>query len=207
MQKATKIRIYALYKPGTCIPFYVGKSLNPSGRYCRWSKEVNCYVKHLETKYGKVIRPKVLCTVNVENSITYERQWVTFYKRQGYKLLNKNNGGGGPVAHSEATIRKIRSKRKLQIIHHSEATKIKIGLAHKGIPKKGYFSLSDVDKRRRNLKISRKLKGVPKSKEHGRKIGDALRGRRLPPERIKLMCKMWKDPVYRSKMLKARGIR
>lgn len=82
-----------------------------------------------------------------------ETYWINQFRAWGFDVLNKNEGGGGPITHSEKTKEKISNKLK-------------------GISK-NYLSLN----KERGKKISKSLmgksksnKGKPLSEEHKQKI-------------------------------------
>jgi hypothetical protein len=82
-----------------------------------------------------------------------ETYWINQFKAWGFDVLNKNEGGGGPITHSEETKGKISNKLK-------------------GISR-NYLSLN----KERGEKISKSLmgksksnKGKPLSEEHKQKI-------------------------------------
>lgn len=79
--------IYALYKNN--IPFYVGKTKDSKHR-------LNMHRYYL----GKDIEMKELDIIPSTNKIDwkpYEQAWIELYRSWGYKLTNKNIGGGGPL--------------------------------------------------------------------------------------------------------------
>lgn len=103
------MKIYILEKNN--IPFYVGKSSNPPHRYYKHSKT-----------YGKSISLEIIDEVEDNEWKFWEQYWICQFKTWGFKLENKNKGGGGPEKG-----RKLRTK--------DEEWKQKIGLSNKNRPK------------------------------------------------------------------------
>lgn len=62
-----------------------------------------------------------------------ETKWIQYYRNLGFDVLNKNNGGGGPINCSEETKQKIRNKH-IGLIHTKE-TKQKMSISKLGIPR------------------------------------------------------------------------
>lgn len=77
------IKIYCLEKNN--IPFYVGKSSNPLHRIGNHKK-----------KFGIDITLEVIDEVEENEWKFWEKHWIEQFKAWGFKLENKNNGGGGP---------------------------------------------------------------------------------------------------------------
>jgi len=78
--------IYHLESNG--IPFYVGKSKNPSSRFYNHQR-----------RFGKDIKMVIL--EECDNWKEAECRWITEYKSRGYNLQNKNKGGGGPETYQK----------------------------------------------------------------------------------------------------------
>ena len=49
----------------------------------------------------------LLDEVEENNWEFWERYWIQQFKQWGFNLSNKNNGGGGPLTHSENVVKKI----------------------------------------------------------------------------------------------------
>ncbi len=82
--------IYFLHK-GDKIPFYVGKSIN-----------VNLHRSYQHKKtYGKDTIIEIIDIVESKDWKFWESYWIEQFKCWGFKLKNKNNGGGGPNKYSE----------------------------------------------------------------------------------------------------------
>ena len=88
--------IYYLHR-GDNIPFYVGKTINPNSR-------------KLEHRYkGKWgCKPKFFIIDEVPTSEWkfWEKYWISQFKQWGFKLENKNNGGGGLVSRTKESLKK-----------------------------------------------------------------------------------------------------
>jgi hypothetical protein len=90
-----------------------------------------------------------------------ETYWIQQFKAWGFEVLNKNNGGGGPITHSEDTKNKIR-------------------LSHAGIkrPKHIGEKISKSNTGNKKIRIKqRKDKGIPKSETHRYKMSIAKLGK------------------------------
>lgn len=90
MEKQKLTYIYFLHK-GDNIPFYIGKSIN---------KNLTRSYQHKKT-YGKNTILEVIDVVETNNWKFWEKYWINQFKVWGFILLNKNNGGGGPIKYSE----------------------------------------------------------------------------------------------------------
>jgi group I intron endonuclease len=104
------MKIYVL-KDKNNVPFYIGKSNDPSHRFYSHSK-----------KYGKDIFLETIDEVENDKWKFWEQYWICQFKAWGFNLLNKNKGGGGPDKG-----RILRPK--------DQEWKNKIGAANKGKPK------------------------------------------------------------------------
>ena len=94
--KNNMIKIYILERNG--IPFYVGKAKDSTRR------------KHSHRKtYGLDIQSYVID--EVEDWKFWESYWIEQFKCWGFKLENKNNGGGGPSNYTEEQKQKMRKPR------------------------------------------------------------------------------------------------
>ena len=89
-------KIYILEKDG--VPFYVGKAKDLIRR------------KHAHKKtFGLDIQSYVID--EVEDWKFWESYWIEQFKSWGFKLENKNNGGGGPSSYTEEQKQKMRKPR------------------------------------------------------------------------------------------------
>ena len=90
------VKIYVLEKNG--VPFYIGKAKDSVRR------------KHAHKKtFGLDIQSYIID--EVENWKFWESYWIEQFKQWGFKLENKNNGGGGPSSYSEEQKLKMRKPR------------------------------------------------------------------------------------------------
>ena len=90
------VKIYVLDKNG--VPFYIGKAKDSVRR------------KHAHKKtFGLDIQSYIID--EVENWKFWESYWIEQFKQWGFKLENKNNGGGGPSSYSEEQKLKMRKPR------------------------------------------------------------------------------------------------
>ena len=90
------IKIYILERNG--IPFYVGKAKDSTRR------------KHSHRKtYGLDIQSYVID--EVEDWKFWESYWIEQFRCWGFKLENKNNGGGGPSNYTEEQKQKMKGPR------------------------------------------------------------------------------------------------
>lgn len=111
--------IYVLEKEG--IPFYVGKTLNPKTRFNSHKRKFQCDIF-------------IIDEVEDNEWKFWEKYYISLFKSWGFKLINKNNGGGGSthVTFSEERNKKISNSTRGKIT--SEETKQKISekaLGHK----------------------------------------------------------------------------
>ena len=127
------VKIYVLEKNG--IPFYVGKAKDSTRR------------KHAHRRtFGLDIQSHIID--EVEDWKFWESYWIEQFKCWGFKLENKNNGGGGPSSYTEEQKQKMRGPRPgtgnkisktLKERNHSqyytEEVKTKISQGTKGKPK------------------------------------------------------------------------
>jgi len=89
-------KIYVLEKNG--IPFYVGKAKDLTRR------------KHSHRRtYGLDIQSYVID--EVEDWKFWESYWIEQFRCWGFKLENKNNGGGGPSNYTEEQKQKMKGPR------------------------------------------------------------------------------------------------
>lgn len=143
--------IYFLSKNN--IPFYIGKTKNPTRRKHRH------HITH-----GDDIKLEVVdtCGDDKETWKFWEKYWIHQFKSWGFKLTNKNNGGGGPTLYSEEHKQAMRKPRK-------EGTGAKISATLIANNHSKYYT-----KEIRQY-ISDKLKGIPKpfTEEHIRNISRA----------------------------------
>jgi hypothetical protein len=93
------ILIYVLKRDN--IPFYIGKCNNINIRYSQHKK-----------KYGSDINIEILEVVEDKEWKVKEKYYILLFKSKGFKLENKNNGGGGSSSLTDISKEKI-SKSKI----------------------------------------------------------------------------------------------
>ena len=89
---------------------YIGKTVNPKSRK----------YGHI-LKYGKDIKYWVIdeiSSIDSKNWKPLESYWIEQFRQWGFKIANKNNGGGGPSKKSPESIRKMVSKLKKNIYQY-----------------------------------------------------------------------------------------
>lgn len=79
------------------IPFYIGKSNGPNIRF----------YKHKE-KFGEQIILEIIDEVPISEWKFWEIWYISLFKSWGFKLENKNNGGGGPLMLTQEHILKLK---------------------------------------------------------------------------------------------------
>jgi hypothetical protein len=165
MKKITYI--YYLHK-GDNIPFYIGKSVTPKGRLSEHKRN-----------FGSV-KLEVIDEVPTLEWLFWEKWYIELFKSWGFKLKNKNKGGGGIDYHSEQT-KQIMSKPKPD--GFGEITSQRL-LGNKQSSETISKRIAKNKGKKRTLQqrknISEGLKGVIFSKERNKKIGDAQRGMLKP---------------------------
>ena len=116
--------IYYLHK-GDNIPFYIGKTNS--------NIKTNRIYNH-RYKFGKNVIKEEIDIVPIHEWKFWEKFYILLYKSWGFKLENKNNGGGGLTKHKETTKRKISEKIKNNKERGSKISKSSKGLtkSHKG---------------------------------------------------------------------------
>ena len=89
------------------IPFYVGKS-----------NDVNSRKHNHKQTYGNNTLLEIIDKVNINEWRFWEEHYISLFKSWGFKLTNKNNGGGG-----------------LTTVNFSKDRNMKISIATKGMSK------------------------------------------------------------------------
>lgn len=104
---------------------YIGKTKNPNSRKA-----------HHYQKYGKNITYSIIDTIDSlkrEDWEPLESYWIEQFKQWGFKVLNKNNGGGGPI------YKTLKSRQKQSISLKGRSKPLNHGYnvskANKGKPK------------------------------------------------------------------------
>lgn len=155
-----KYYIYTLSKNKTI--FYIGKTLNLDKR-----------LSNHKIKYGNDILLEVLDeTTNWKSSEIF---WIEQFRQWGFKVLNKNNGGGGLLTHSEETKQEM-SKIRLGKKHTNHIN----GLNHGKTGQKDTFKTILNKKKPKpdnfGKNHSLKTKGKPKhTKESKNKISEKMK--------------------------------
>jgi hypothetical protein len=164
--------VYEHWRPDTGTCFWVGKGhgyrMNDlkKGR----NKVYRAIIEEIE-KLGIAIEIRIVKDGLVEaDSHALEIERISYWRAQGVCLSNISSGGYSACGHrhSDETKEKIRQKRRLQKIQHSEETKRKIGAANAGVLKG-----------RKNPEHSKFMTGRTLSKEHREKLSAARSGKPL----------------------------
>ena len=134
-------QIYYLHR-GDNMPFYIGKTIN-------FHKNVR--LNNHKITFGEGILLEEIDLVKTIEWEFWEKYYISLFKSWGFKLKNKNNGGGGCITHEV-----------------SKETRKKISITHKGLKKP--FSKSH----KKNHKKSYKDRKVT----WGEKISKGLKGRK-----------------------------
>jgi hypothetical protein len=165
--------IYVLEK--NSIPFYIGKTSSSKSRFNSHKRDYDCEIFIID---------------EVDDWKFWEKHYISLFKSWGFKLENKNNGGGGPTTIKFNEQRNQKLSKSNTGKTHSEETKLKMSLYHIGhkrnLGKK--HSLETKQKISRNskgksisnetkLKTSISMKGKKWTEEHKQKISKALLGK------------------------------
>jgi hypothetical protein len=100
--------IYYLTFDHEDIPFYIGKSKNCYSRF----------FAHKKT-YGKNIKMIKIDKVKNKEWLFWEKHYVSLFKSWGFKLDNKNNGGGGSTKASKEKIQKLKNIKSIPILQYN----------------------------------------------------------------------------------------
>jgi hypothetical protein len=156
------INIYILERNG--IPFYVGKAKNAVRRQH----------KHYLT-FGTDIKMEVIDIVENKQWKFWEQYWICQFKSWGFKLENKNSGGGGPTEWTLKQKQDINPNRIEKIKNHpTRGEHISKTLKQRNHSK--YYT-EDVKQ-----KMSEATKNIPRpfSNEHIQNMGIAKRKQATP---------------------------
>jgi hypothetical protein len=156
------INIYILERNG--IPFYVGKAKNAVRRQH----------KHYLT-FGTDIKMEVIDIVENKQWKFWEQYWICQFKSWGFKLENKNSGGGGPTEWTLKQKQDINPNRIEKIKNHpTRGEHISKTLKQRNHSK--YYT-EDIKQ-----KMSEATKNIPKpfSNEHIQNMGIAKRKQATP---------------------------
>lgn len=152
-------KIYILEKNG--VPFYVGKTKGV------WRKNIHKRI------FGDDINFIEIDLVEDNEYIFWEKYYISLFRSWGFKLENKNNGGGGPIIYTEEQKQKMRKP-------HKKGTGEKISKALIG-KKRGPQS-EETKQKIKLIKTGKSQPNISKANK-GRnilwadKIGDAHRGK------------------------------
>jgi hypothetical protein len=196
---------YAHVRNDTNKIFYIGKG---TGNRAYVTRDRNKFWKRIVTKHGHTVDILAYWPTEAE-AFEHEKLLIECFRKMGYNLTNQTDGGEGisGLRHNEETRAKMSTSKKgkklsaetrakrayLKGRPQSEEHQQKIAegrIRNKGKPRKQY---SDEYK----AKMSAIKKGVKKSPEHCKKIGDIHRGKIVSAEtRTKLSVantgKTWK---------------
>jgi hypothetical protein len=155
--------IYYLHK-GDNIPFYIGKSVTPKGR-----------LNDHKRKFG-YIKLEIIDNVPTSEWLFWEKWYIELFKFWGFKLKNKNNGGGGTSYHTPQT-KQMMSKPKPLGFGNLLSVRLK------GIKQSQEIISNRVTKntgKKRTLEqrevLSKAFKNRVFSEERNKKIGEAHKG-------------------------------
>ena len=114
-------------------PFYVGKGRNK--RMFNLTKR-NSHHKNVIAKYGKpnIIIGKMDCS-SEDEAFNLEVGIIKCFKRMGYELVNKSNGGEGSAGHAVSLESRQRISATLKTMAgrpHTLESRMKISMANKG---------------------------------------------------------------------------
>lgn len=149
------VKIYILERNN--VPFYVGKAKNAVRRVH----------KHY-LKFGEDITINVIDEVEEQEWKFWESYWIEQFKVWGFKLENKNNGGGGPTRWTEEQRSLINPNRINKITNHkTRGSKISKTL------KKRDHSKYYTNEIKQKMSLSQKGISKPFTKEHIENISKA----------------------------------
>jgi len=116
-----KVSIYFIHK-GDNIPLYVGKTKTP------FSKRIYSH----KLRFGEDILMEEIDKIEEINWKFWEKHYISLFRSWGFKLDNKNNGGGGLNFHSEISKDKIRKKWDNKTKNEKNNINYKRGKGNKG---------------------------------------------------------------------------
>jgi hypothetical protein len=153
--------IYALIDPITENVRYVGKSVVPYRRYISHVKEVKNAKRRKDRWINFLLKQNrkplfvILEKFQDKNWQKYERKWIKFCKTQGYDLTNHTDGGDG-LHNPDRETRKRMSESRKNLFENVEY--------------KEWYRKNVLNDPERCRKISNKLNGRKKTKEHIEKL-------------------------------------
>jgi NUMOD3 motif len=136
IQTGSVFYVYEHWRPDKDVCFYVGKGHGKRAQRLRRGKN-----KHHSNIVAKLARLGMCVEIRmVQSSLTEgeaiaaEIDRIAFWRAIGVPLANLTDGGEGVTGHqhSDATRAVIKAKRKAQKIVHSEETRQKLRISHKG---------------------------------------------------------------------------
>ena len=133
----------------------------------------------------------IILEYNPENLDEAERHWIREMRKQGARLLNIADGGGGCGVHSLETRAKISTTKLMRPL--SIESRARIGAARRGKP--GFF-LGRTHTDETKVKMSAKRKERIISKMTRIKISNSLRGRKLSDEHRNKISLAAKKRIY-----------
>ena len=177
--------IYILHK-GDNIPFYIGKSVFPEGRMSLHKKN-----------FGDIFMD-IIDDVPTSEWLFWEKWYISLFKSWGFKLENKNNGGGGTSYHNEETKLKMQ-KPKPEGFGKLVSNRLKnTPQSPETIAKRVAKTTGKKRTKEQKEKLSKAFKGRTFSEERNKKIGDAQRG--IPnPKSPELIAKLKKPIIQYDK--------
>lgn len=170
-----KFYVYEHWRPDTNVCFWVGKGHGNRARNFKRNKEYNAVVEGLSKLGMQPVVKFIILDVCEQAAFDAEIERIAYWRSVCSDLTNKAAGGEGPVGarHSAEAKEKIKAKRALQVIRHSEETRKKIGASN---------SVALLGKK--NPEHSTRMKGRLLSVQHIEKIAAKNRG----SKRSKITC-------------------
>jgi group I intron endonuclease len=172
--------IYYLHT-GNNIPFYIGKSISPKGR-----------ISEHKRNFGNVIL-EVIDQIPTKEWLFWEKWYIELFKSWGFKLKNKNKGGGGTDFHSETT-KQLMSKPKPKGFGEKTTQRL-LGKkqSQETIDKRVAKNTGKKRTLEQRMTLSKSFKNRVFSEERNKKIGDAQRG--IPQPKSQECIAKLKKPI------------
>jgi predicted GIY-YIG superfamily endonuclease len=147
--------VYIYFLEKNNIPFYIG-----------YTKSLKQRLSSHRRKYGIETEMVELDLIDNKDKKQSESFYIQLFKSWGFRLLNQNEGGGGPKFKTEESIQKYKGwrqgKKPMLGKKQSEITKKRKSDALKGKPKPEGFG-----------EMMRQVRqGVPKPKGMGKKVSE-----------------------------------
>lgn len=180
--------VYVLTRKAGTEPFYVGWSTHSESRLAQHRHErgdLSIQMSLLEEVRGKV---------KSKSSGIRERYWIRCFRKLGFKLENKNNGGNGSLEHTPEVRAKIAARLRGRQV--TEETKLKIAesrkLSNAVLGRKtwsqGKTKSTDPSVRAISEKLTGRKKGCF-SETHRRNLSLAHKGQEVSDERRESVSK------------------